>query len=129
MKPFNLERALAGDPVGYRDGSEIVTEILKSKSAGKPVIAVVKGSIRGYYSNGSRMDPVASTHRNNDLVMLPVKKTYYQNIVRRKIKLFKGSAEIYGGALYPTEAEADQSLHRLPANLEYIQTIKIEIEE
>lgn len=44
LKPFNLERALAGDPVVTRDGFSVI-EIIKLKSnITAPVLCVVEGT-------------------------------------------------------------------------------------
>ncbi len=65
-KPFNLEAALAGEPVETRDGRK-VTEIhhFKTHRGGGPVLAVVDGVFQSY-----RVDGQWGTFPGyNDLVM------------------------------------------------------------
>jgi hypothetical protein len=78
MKPFDLEKALAGDPVVTRDGRS-VTEVHRFKTLGGPyrLIAVIGGSLyrlteRGQYD---------STGTNEtDLFMAPKKRTVWINL-------------------------------------------------
>ena len=83
MKPFNLERALAGDPVVTRDGRE-VTEIYYFETCIKPypVAAISNGIVRVYTKRGSALaddvpDPL-------DLFMAPKNRNRVPNIRERE---------------------------------------------
>lgn len=79
LKPFNLERALAGDPVVYRDGtaaSEIFYSANRLKSAYQPIISIdYDGSVRYHNLDGTFF---ADRRENScDLFMAPKKVKYY----------------------------------------------------
>ena len=83
MKPFNLERALAGEPVGTRDGTRKVVQIFhadKANCAERIFTVFDNGAICMYFEDGKV--GIAENHR--DLVMLPKTKTYWYAICRRK---------------------------------------------
>ena len=71
LKSFNLERALAGDPIVMRDGTKI-KEIFHSKEINK-IIAVFDGMIITNYINGM----YSLTTHDYDLFMAPVKKKLF----------------------------------------------------
>jgi len=84
MKPFNLERALAGDPVVTRDG-RTVTEIYHFKTCTdtRPVTAVIDGfrlefSIGGLFKPNVDHDAALFVHYA-DLFMAPKKRTVWVN--------------------------------------------------
>jgi hypothetical protein len=74
MKPFDLERALAGDPVVTRDGRK-VTEIhyFKTLEDRYFILAVIDGSAHHFKENGRRFDFECDC----DLLMYPITKKYY----------------------------------------------------
>ena len=83
MKQFNLERALAGDPVGTRDGEHKAVHIFHADKGAEncKVIAVFdRGGFNIYYENGRRYTEKCP----GDLVMLPKTKTYWYAICRSK---------------------------------------------
>jgi hypothetical protein len=96
-KPFDLERALAGDPVVTRDGKP-VTQLTHFKDVANwrdSLCGVVDRSICSWQENG-RYCP--SAPYSKDLFMAPKKRTVWVNL--------------YGdgfGFLYDTEAEADKA--------------------
>jgi hypothetical protein len=64
--PFDLEKALAGDPVVTRDGRE-VTEIHYFKTAREcKIIAVINGNLRDFYEDVFRLQ---MTKTDYDLFM------------------------------------------------------------
>ena len=80
LKPFNLEKALAGDPVVTREGQQ-VTEIFLCKTANKTessVVFVCNGKVYATTVNGN-FDGFASSL---DLFMAPkiVKKSGWLNV-------------------------------------------------
>lgn len=70
MEKFDLERALAGEPVVTRDGRE-VTEIhfFETCTKGYAVIAIIEGDKFGFTNNGYYLDN--STKHRLDLFMKP----------------------------------------------------------
>lgn len=70
MEKFNLERALAGEPVITRDGRE-VTEIhfFKTCTEDRPIVAVIKGEICLFHDNGISFG--TNNPNDNDLFMKP----------------------------------------------------------
>jgi hypothetical protein len=81
MKDFNLEKALAGEPVITRDGQK-VTEIVHLKTAQRElqkIIGVIDGQVnmfceRGYFDIGPPFQ------NELDLFMAPVKRIIWLNI-------------------------------------------------
>lgn len=78
MKPFNLERALAGDPVITRDGKKVV-EVHRWKTLednGFALIALFEGDRfpTRYYLSGKNYRDINS---NMDLFMAPRRTTKY----------------------------------------------------
>jgi len=76
LKPFNLERALAGDKVITRSG-EHVPEIHYFKTTRYsrfPIVAVIEGHIRTFKINGEYSDHV---NHSFDLFMATKKKKLY----------------------------------------------------
>ena len=112
-KPFNLERALAGDKVVTRDGREI-TEIyyFKTLPDAFPVVSVIDGSLFRFNKEGR------SLYRANDkdfLLMAPRTKKFEAWV----------NVYIYGFACvtYNTKKEAEECTGE-----GHIKTIKIETE-
>lgn len=121
MKAFNLEKALAGEPVVTRNGRK-VQEIhhFKMDKSEWCVGVVIDGGFYSYCIDGTQMRPFEEDAM--DLFMYTVKKTVWVNI-------FEGS-EAYGMSvgsyLYETEQEAmcqGQKSHR-----KLICTYRMEIE-
>ncbi len=80
MKPFNLERALAGDPVVTRDGRKVI-DIYHFKFDKN------NRSVAYQVENNQTIDWATTYGRNNghlesefDLFMAPVKRKYYMGI-------------------------------------------------
>lgn len=117
MKPFNLEKALAGDPVVTRDGKK-VTEIvhLKTVSPSRSVIFVADGYAYETGEDG-RFFYGFTAESVNDVFMAPkiVKKEGWINIY---------NDSYLANRIYPSKEEADffQSQER-------VACIKIEWEE
>lgn len=117
MKPFNLEKALAGVPVVTQNGGK-VTEIvhLKTASPKRSIIYVVDGRAYETSEDGSFYSGY-STDSLNDLFMASkmVKKEGWINI-------YKDSYP--GNTIYPSKLEAD-----FYQDAERVACIKIEWEE
>lgn len=121
MKPFDLERALAGDPVVTRDGREI-GEIywFRNPEIRSPVFAEIKtyNDVYRYSKDGK----FATYETANDLFMAP-------KITSRWINIYKGmSGIIYSGS----KLHESQELAINHAKMEcpyLVTTIFVEIEE
>lgn len=100
MKPFDLEKALAGDPVVTRDGKK-VTEIihLKTVPPSRSIIFVFDGRAHETGEDG-RFYFGMNTESVNDLFMAP-------KIVKKEgwINIYKDSYT--GTTIYPSKLEAD----------------------
>ena len=81
MKPFNPERALAGDPVVTRDGREVkdLRHLPSSTVECCRVVAVVNGRVKLYYESG-RASPENVWDSPDDLFMAPKKRTVWVNL-------------------------------------------------
>lgn len=79
MKPFDLTRALAGDPVITRDGRQ-VTELHHFKTAknqNNGVFAIIDGEAFTFDYNGKYL---AISSHIMDLFMAPKKRTIWVNV-------------------------------------------------
>ena len=120
MKPFDLEKALAGEPVVTRDGKP-VSHITKfpAKNSRWQLCAVVDGFIEPFSEDGMHI-----FLRPQDLFMVEnpkVKKEGWINVYKHK------SLELIaecGGGVYCNEEKAKKS-----AASTCIATVKIEWEE
>jgi hypothetical protein len=83
MKPFDLEKALAGAPVVTRDGREILyihhhPEALNDYQ----VVAFIKDqSAADYFCADGKFSSEITRETNNDLFMASKVKTYYVSII------------------------------------------------
>lgn len=73
MKPFNLERALAGDPVVTRDGRPVTQLTLFAVNQDEPLVGICEGTIKRWYINGDYV-PGSNGKSPQDLIMAPVKR-------------------------------------------------------
>ena len=118
LKPFDLEAAKAGKTVCTRDGRKARILCYDLKGAEYPIVAAVETrdrfaeSIFGYDKNG-RFDH--DTENNNDLMMLPEKRSGWINIYALN-------------TFYSSKEEAEANIDRDYEN-EYIGTTEIEWEE
>lgn len=120
MKPFNLERAKAGDPVCTENG-----EIIKLIYFDMPGYYPIAG-FQDCYLLSFRLDGVYWDYRTNktcELFMAPKKIQYWVNVYRNPLN--KG---IWTGGSYQTEELAKNESYRNHQN-QYIKTILIYEEE
>jgi hypothetical protein len=121
LKPFNLERALAGDPVVTRDGREVTQLIVFNidYQMTYPVHGVCNKDIMQWTKEGkwtvSRREPT-----NTDLFMKPKKKTYWVNVYKYPNN---GGVNVSGTYTNITDAIKSSSAG------DYIKTISFDIEE
>ena len=77
MKPFDLERALAGDPVVTRWGEE-ATQFHLFEGAHRPLACVIGGNVCAYFGNGVDLESGMSS--KYDLFMAPKKRIVWVNL-------------------------------------------------
>lgn len=114
MKRFDLERALAGDPLVTRNGTK-VTEFHYFKTVScmnDSLIGIINSGYQSYNNEGKLLNSADSPL---DLFMAP--KTYYVNVYKKS-----HNGEIFLGMVN------DEKLN-CPDDLEYIKTIEFEVEE
>jgi len=100
MKKFDLEKALAGEPVVTRDGLE-VNELVyfKTTTEDQSIFGVVNGEVE-CWSDCGKYNAYA-TGSGMDLAMRPIAKTYWMNVYKGTL-----SGDILSGKVVLTEAEA-----------------------
>jgi hypothetical protein len=80
LKPFNLKRALAGNPVITRDGRKFINLCYMPDAPGAQIVGVLicsdgsKG-IFHYYVTGRQWN--TTQDHNSDLFMAPIEKEYW----------------------------------------------------
>jgi hypothetical protein len=77
MKPFNLERALSGDPLITRGGIFVYELKLFNKPSDFKLAGVLHGYIETWKIDGRYDDYVGNTHDNDLLMAEKPKKKYY----------------------------------------------------
>ena len=113
MKPFDLQKALAGEPVVTRDGRKVqrVAHLPEIKYPWS-VVAVIEGEMYTYNETGRcYADTIASA----DLFMAPTKRTVWVNLYRDHCAFWHDTKEL---------ALAGKSF-----DAEHIGTFPMEIEE
>lgn len=123
MKPFDLERALAGDPVITRGGEE-VDEIFFSEKSGvhHPVLAHIKGhfGFKAFYKDGRHCGEQVREGKY-DLFMAP-------KITRMWINIYRDChGNYYSGHPINTTEEAEEIASRNKRKM--VKTVLVEIEE
>lgn len=113
-KPFDLERALAGDPVVTREGRP-VTQLVKFKDANCDIYAVygvVDDSVESWCVDGRYC--ANSDECEYDIFMAPKKRTVWVNLYPDEFAFWYDSEEEadggcrhhrIGGRAYPVEIE------------------------
>lgn len=129
MKPFDLEKALAGEPVVTRDGREVFG-IVRLKNPGG--IYKIGGWVCSASTDGSR--DVSITWKSNgsyrdsfhdlDIFMAPRKRTVWVNVYTNGERFFAGQC-----AFYNTMAAAEATRKYGPSGQAYLGTFPLEIEE
>jgi hypothetical protein len=117
MKPFNLERALAGEPVVTRDGKKVVEIIhLSSMRNERNVLAVFENDCMLYTHNGTC---IFNEPHYSDLFMATEKekKSVWVNVYEDKF-----SDEFTLGIQHKTLESATNNIR---GNEDYIKTIQI----
>ena len=105
MRPFDLEKALAGEPVITREGLE-VTELYLAKTATnntRRLIAVTEGALRHYSEDGKWQFDKGDNP--NDLFMAPVKRQAWTNVFQTP-----SGAIFTSGGCYDSNEKAEKAI-------------------
>jgi len=114
MEPFNLERALAGEPVVTRDGRKVTQIHVFDVSEKYKVYGVVSDKyitcwdINGNYTHGLE-------ESNHDLFMKP-------KVIEGWINVYQEGDSIWTSCAHESEERAKQTIGKFAT---YIKTIKI----
>jgi hypothetical protein len=114
MEQFNLERALAGEPVCTRNGIE-VTQLTYFKEAREQynLVGLMDGVVCTWNEKGTS---IFGHETSSDLFMKPKENAIWVNVYKRK-----DGALVVGAFPFKSEAEAKEK--SLGSN--YIKTVKI----
>ena len=118
MKPFDLERALSGDPIQTRSGKPFIQIHKFDTKDDDCLYGVVDGEVLSFTKDG-RFNPSYGISEY-DLFMAPKVREYWVNVYRNK----NGSLEM--GAEYESEEKAKSEKDAASSfSLTYITTIKL----
>jgi len=107
LKPFDLEKALAGEPVVTRDGRTVQEVIaFKTPSSKYPVMVLIEGAITGRGRNG-RFFMNSDTPHSGDLFMLGKETIVYVNLYQYP----NSNLPIFAGT-YVSKEEAERFAER-----------------
>ncbi len=116
LKPFNLEKALAGEKVVTRDGRNVVEIVKLNKTeVSRSVIAVIEGQTWYAYTVDGRYG--TQQYSPFDLLMVSTKKQGWINI-------YDNNPTETGRRIFSTKQEAEDT-----AGSRLITTVMIEWEE
>lgn len=119
MKPFNLEKALQGEPVVTRDGRDVTSISYIRKSDYPPIVEAFIGKDKFIYVPTGRHFLYGDSPL--DLFMKSKTEKYYLNIYKEDI----ASGIKHTGNLFRSYEVARE----LACSSSYLKTIEIEIEE
>ena len=126
MKPFNLERALAGDKVITLGGEKIIAIYHLKEMAKDNVLAIINDDLlRLYYPHGNYYEDFTLSH--HDLFMAdpePKVTTYWANVY---LCHFSHEYKCFGA--YVSEDEAKLPINKASFSLIYLKTISVTVEE
>lgn len=124
MKPFNLERALAGDPVCYRNGKEVLEwHYFEESSGASPIVSVTPEG--GFKTHGIDGSYVKGDESDSDLVLKSVQKIGWINIY----KTIKTGEVFTSGNIHITKEKAQNCRDHDSRYDKTIDCIQIEWEE
>jgi hypothetical protein len=115
MKPFNLEKALAGEPVVTRGGDK-VTEIhnFSTRHGEMTVFAIIEGGFLTFNKNGEHYSEFVSS----DFDLFMAEPEAWINIYYSKVQ-----DKIWDSARYNSEEEAKENIVTTMSS--YLTTVKI----
>jgi hypothetical protein len=117
MEKFDLERALAGEPVCTRNGNEVTRLFLVDVDSKYKLVGVVKKSLLRWTDKGYFLD--ITNKSENDLFMKPKENAIWVNVYKDN-----GTGELILGSAFKSEAQA-KMVSAQPEHSEYVRTIKI----
>jgi hypothetical protein len=94
MKPFNLQRALAGDPVVTRDGRLVTDLKFFNGTVAESICGVLDGRIRAWFEGGEYMSNKGETHYL-DLFIAPLVKQGWVNLFRATDGQWRVNGPVY----------------------------------
>lgn len=133
MKPFNLERALAGDPVVTRSGKKVIAlypiKEFSDVDNRMDLFVIIEGKNNNpdwgwSHQNGCQQKDGQGEY-DFDLLMVPKEKTYWFNIFRNKTD----HNVIDFSCSYLSAADAIKAINHESIYWNYIKTISLTIEE
>lgn len=123
MKQFDLEKAIAGEPVVTRNGAPVRIICTDKEGDEFPIVALLKGDncdmITTYTKDGHCL---SDRETADDLFMAPKKKDGWVNICITE----DGYAEVYDTTIYVSKEKAIQNRDTAEG---YVCTTKVEWEE
>lgn len=130
MKPFDLERAKAGDPVVTRDGLpvRIVDFNYKPSIQAYSILVIIQNDdgheISCAYDHKGNYFPGSNTDSVHDLFMAPKKVQYWANVFRNT------HGGLYAGSVYPSNHKNFEQFEKEKEDFcQYFKTILIHEEE
>jgi hypothetical protein len=101
MEQFNLERALAGEPVITRNGDEVYELVKFDSTHSYPIAGIVDGLLHRWTIDGKEFSH-HSGESSLDLFMKPKENAIWVNVYKRN------DGRLAIGNYYYTEAQAKQ---------------------
>lgn len=121
MKPFDLEKALAGHPLSTRDGRKVLDfHYFKDAYQDYKIYGLVENADKSNFLESYSIDGKCNGSEDNprDLFLVTTKKTYWVNV-------YRDGERINTGLAYESEEEA-----KINANYPLIlKTISFTVEE
>lgn len=124
MKPFNLERAVAGDPLMTRDGRKVIDfHYFEKNSMKHPFYFHCENE--EYFLQAADIHGKIFFERESpyDLFMAPKVHTYWISIFKNEYGKLFASPELFSSEIIA------KGCSLCPSPLEFIKTISVEIEE
>jgi hypothetical protein len=115
MKPFNLNKALLGEPVVTRDGDK-VTEIhnFSTRHGEMTVFAIIEGGFLTFNKNGKHYSEIS----DSDFDLFMAEPETWINVYYSKIQ-----DKIWNSVKYNSERQAKENI--VTTNSSYLTTVKI----
>lgn len=130
MKPFDLERALAGDPVVTRGGKKVLElHYFKNIKLNYPLVAVVEEQelLMAYTEKGIYVGYKDNIESENDLFMAPKTKKLWIAVCKTKIN--SSNEDFYDATCaFECRDKLEKILTKIGDQHKY-QIIEIEVEE
>lgn len=120
MIAFNLERALAGEPVITRDGHEVYELVKFDSTHSYPIVGVIDGLLHRWTIDGKEFSHHSGECESSlDLFMKPKENVIWVNVYKDR-----DSEKLFIGQAHREESLAQRAIDSTHA--EFIKTIKID---